>query len=190
MKDSLTALFVVLAAVAIVHLIRSRDTRSAATSLVGLALALVPLVRLRIYNGRILFASALVAAVAGIIAARFGTLQPWRTVVLAMFAALVISVGVVGIAAPDPFELLAPADPVAAYLRYATALEARGHPAAAHRARETARELEMQAALRREIGGSRSRQPREPWGPAIMAVLKIRRSLQTVSRRWRPISLD
>ena len=176
MKDSLTALFVVLAAVAIVHLIRSRDTRSAATSLVGLALALVPLVRLRIYNGRILFASALVAAVAGIIAARFGTLQPWRTVVLATFAALVISVGVVGIAAPDPFELLAPADPVAAYLRYATALEARGDLAGAYRAREIARELEMQAALQK--GNQRFEEPtssRSLGALLITAVLKIRK---------------
>jgi hypothetical protein len=130
MKDSLVALFVVLSATAVVRLIRSRSIVLVASCCAGLCLALIPLLRLRIYDGRIVAAGAFVSAIAGALLSRLTSANAWLSAGLAVLAG-VVALGVLYIGFPDPYRMFAPADPVRSYLRYAEALEAEGKTAEA-----------------------------------------------------------
>jgi hypothetical protein len=127
MKDSLVLFLIVAAAFAGVELIRSRGVSIARYSAI-LALALIPLLRLRIYDGRILFAAAVVAAVGGL---AFSRLQAWRAFALAWVVAAVASFAVAYVGMPDPYVLLGSVNPVGAYLHYSDELRARGQVPAA-----------------------------------------------------------
>ena len=128
MKDSLVALLMVLAATAVVRLIRSYGIGLIASYGAGLCLALIPLLRLRIYDGRILAAGAFVAAIAGAILSRLTSANAWLRSGLAVLAG-VIALVVLYLGLLDPYQIFAPADSVRSYLRYAEALKAEGRTA-------------------------------------------------------------
>jgi hypothetical protein len=137
MKESLVLLMLTLAAWASVHLVRSASVARAVVHAALLLAACVPLLRLRIYHGRILFVSALVTmavAVAQIAWRREG----WPHLAGAAALAALASFAVSFIAAPDPFQVLTPAEPGRAYVAYGQVLEAEGERAAARSAYEQA----------------------------------------------------
>jgi hypothetical protein len=146
MKDSLVLLSLVLAVGAGVLLIESGRARRGLASAALLWLALIPLLRLRIYFGRVLFAAVLTAMAAGVllwIAQR----ARWRSIALAAAVAAIAHVGLATITVPDPFVVLAPADPAYAYLRFAEALRAQGEFNEARSAHEKARTIDPTIAL-------------------------------------------
>jgi hypothetical protein len=116
-------------------------------------LTLMPLLRLRVYIGRMLLAAALIAI--GVAVVRLlGPDRSWRPVVTAGLVGAVAYVGTSVIAATDPFVILAPANPAASLMQYGAALEAHHDFGAARAAYEQARVYHpespiVQAALHR-----------------------------------------
>lgn len=114
MKDSLVFFFLVVAAAAGAAFITSgRRTTNRLAAAALLAIALVPLLRLRVYVGRMLLGSAAIAACAALISLPWHR-RAWRNALAAVVVGAFAYWGLIFILAPDPFVLLAPVPSAAA----------------------------------------------------------------------------
>jgi hypothetical protein len=143
MKDSLAFLALVATAAAAVNVVNSRTFRQYATAIVALWFILIPLLRLRVYTGRILLASGVLGALVALLSVHRRRLE-WQQFAGALTVAVLSYLGIVFIAAPDLLVLLAPDNPGFAYTRYGRALELDGQLRAARAA--------YSEALRRDAG--------------------------------------
>jgi hypothetical protein len=111
MKDSLVFLFLVMTIVAGVAIVDGRDRlRGVAGAALLLTTALVPLIRLRVYVGRIVLLAVGVAACMAVLRLAFDR-RAWRGVLGSAAVFAIIYWGLIVIIAPDPYVVFAPVTP-------------------------------------------------------------------------------
>jgi len=138
MKDSIVVMLLVAGAAAAARLIAEQRLRSIALWATALWLILMPLLRLRVYVGRLLLAAALVTIAIAIVRLHKRD-SSWWPIATAMVVALLASVGTWRISVTDSFAMLTPSDPARALVRYAESREAQRDLAGARFAYERAR---------------------------------------------------
>jgi hypothetical protein len=100
LKDSLVALFLIAAAAACVRIIRAKQVQRGLVAVVLLTAILLPLLRLRGYVGRIMFAGSMAAIAVGLVRLLWDR-REWPMVVGTAVTAAVLSITVAYVPVPD-----------------------------------------------------------------------------------------
>jgi len=138
MKDSIVIMLLVVAAATGARLIAERRPGWIALWATALWLTLIPLLRLRVYTGRLLLAAALVTIAIAIVR-MLRRDSSWSPIATALVVALLAYVGTWRISVTDSVAMLTPSDPAGALVRYGESRESQGDLAGARFAYQRAR---------------------------------------------------